>query len=401
MPPKKTPPPNPRIDPPEQVAADPDIDPITAQPPDPTVDPFETLFAPDAGGAVVVQLRRDWPDRLIDPKTGQEIKVSGYLEDLPPNIDSYEAYIQARYGGGNYLAQKKVAGRIRTQAAIKIAGPSRFPSDISSQPTTSEPPAPKTLTPGGPAFMVDGVPIPLSGPFEDVIRFAISLKALKQFFPDPPPPRDINDTLLAFALKGNAAPDLGKLVEQFTAVSEALHSLPGAAGDGGGEMNWAGLLAKAVDTIPALIAQAQNTRRAPALTPPTVRPVAGVHPGALPENVPENPTVQPAKEENLMPMQLTLKDKAQVAVAHLVSGFLPESPSSATDMVALLDNVLELDRESRAKLVGFKTMLWTLAKGQFCEKFESGPELIAEFQAFFDQVFDEYVRADREVRLLV
>lgn len=348
-------------------------------------DDWAEFFTEETDGNVVVQLQRTSPDIVIqDPETGAEIRTAGYCEDLPAGLPSYQNYIKRRYGGGTYRVQKRVAGRIAKQRYVHIQGK-----------PVLEPPPPDPLTPSNqalPAEEFDGVNI--GGSDGEWMRRMERLIAMKKVLAEPAPPPTIDQGLLQTLLNVLIEQKTPDPVAQVQTVTSLIASLKEITPESNTGASMTDILNTAVKTVGQLLVSSPRKALPVGSIPVIHRPQAGksVANNAVPDG-------QQTTQEEIDQMSQTpqIRELAGLAIQTIVTNFRLRPPKAADRVVAVLDSSLGMDKEQRAGLLPFKQVLFDLAEAQLEEDFSAEIERRESFQAYFDAVFDDFVRPDREV----
>jgi hypothetical protein len=322
-----------------------------------------------------------------EPKIFQGRNASGFCEDLPPVLDqSYQQYIKDKYGGEVYQATLKINGRFRQNVCIRIPGLApRFPTADSSGPVSAKD--------GGPSLpaneSVEGVSI---GGSEREFEARLARYVMIQRTLNPPPASEINSVLLQYILESKQGRPLLEQVTDIAGVLTALKELiPAPSGDGDGGIM--GLIGKALDTLPQLIAQ----HRAEALAdrPPEL---AGGLPGVSAVPQLENNVNPPEKRVIAMPPQATLKEKMMYAAQVLLDGFVCETEPET--IVRRFDLELELTDQQRAVIGSFRDVIHSQVMSLFRAYVEQNVDdpsesLVTDMNVYFEKVFGVFVKLDR------
>lgn len=318
---------------------------------------------------------------------GQDI--GGFVDELVPE-DSF-ATLKQKYGGGSYRIVRRdlKTGKMMWARSFKIAG---VPV-LSSSPDDSQTPAlVPAKNPDHPTATIDlgGVSLPLTGEIADLQKMILFVKAIKHVFPDPP---DYNQALLTALLEQRRTDDpldlLGKLR---TAVPEIFGG-GGGDGDGAGG-NLYSLLQEAIKQAGPIIGGLAS--RGPAVSRPM--PARLAVPVSSTRTEPTNPeavTSAPPESEGV-PLAPNPQQIALAAVGEIVKAFCMNPPQPAADVVNGLDLVTGIQAADRDKLAPFKNALLSMAERNLPEYLEEvSPETVTNFRAYFAEVFDSFVDADR------
>ena len=378
-------------------------------------DPFEALFAcaEETDESVVVQLRRTGPKTTVpDPVTGAPVSLAGYLEDLPPGLSSYEGYVAEKWGGGKYLAQRKLNGQIKKNASFEIGG---VPPKITP---TSPPPPPKPkvetesnagkpVVENGPTIRVGKMDVPLSASMQQIQEMAIVVKSLEQMFPEKPVPPDINAELLKLLMERDQNPS--NPLDSFHSVIGLVESvkglIPESAGGGEGGASWKDIIDKGITALNGFIEANNSGRQVRPQSPRPPHRAPGTVTAALPApaattvNTEPNPTTDQIQESPEMSAQPTKKEIAAMAVANIVAHFI-EARTEPAEVVQLLDNIVPLSKEDRGQLVPFKGMLKNMGVSQISEYRLDDPQYVKDWPGYFGEVFDLFTNPEREALVL-
>jgi|GEM_PF-3631428 len=348
-------------------------------------DDWAEFFTEETEGNVVVQMQRILPDvTIVDPETGVEIRTAGYCEDLPAGLPSYQNHIKRRYGGGTYRVQKRVAGRIAKQRYVHIQGKPILEQPPPDAPTLSNQPLP--------AEEFDGINI--GGSDGDWMRRMERLIAMKKLLDGPaqPPAIDQNllQTLLGFLIE-QKTPDPIAQVQTMAALFASVKDLMPDSSTGA---SMADILNTAVKTVGQLLVTSPRKALPVGSMPVIHRTQIGKHV----DNSAVSDGQQTTPEEiDQMSQPPQIRELAGLAIQTIVTNFRLQPPKSADRVVAVLDSSLGMDREQRVALLPFKQVLFDLAEVQLEEDFSADPKQRESFQAYFDAIFDDFVRPDREV----
>jgi len=345
-------------------------------------DPFEGLFI-DFEENIRVTLERQEPESFNDQR------IDGYLEDLKPGLNSYESYIAGKYGGGAYQVTKRQSGRFVTRRNFRISGP---PKLTPITPTKSEEKLPEET--------VEGVNI--GGDDKQFLR-RIERFAQIQHLLNPPQEKqtDINAVLLEHILRKSEPPDITGTIQNIASLAEALKSMAGGDGAGAGT-TWLDIVNQGISAFTKFVDKSSplpsGAQVRPGQIPAIPRPVSGQIPDLSVENNQEN---NGEKEElNQMPRIQSNEELAQIAVANIVSGWRLEPPKEPDRIIRFFDQALKLDTKTRTLLKPYKDYLFDCAELQLEQDFAEAPEKREDFKTYFDQVFDEFVNPEREVKVL-
>ena len=351
-------------------------------------------FFGDGSEAVIVELYRDRPKYIGD------VKVHGYLEQLPPGAGMQ--YVKDLYGGGLFRVQQKPAsgGAMQKQRYFDIAGPSLLPPALAAAapttPVVSESPAAAPAAVG----TVEGVPITgnLARDMEVAKSFMLMKKALGG--------DDLNTQLLALLLqerKQQPAPDLVETLKGIGPILATLKELVPGAGDGGdgggGGTNFNDIIKEALHTfgeylktarqLPprAAVPAARLPQRLPAQLPES-QPVQAVENQELPANQPAD---QPEESDDRM--NLTPQAMIDSAVQSIVQSYRLGKPTDR--VVNFLNSRVPLSVDLRKEyLAARRQELFDTAEmlmDQESDDYAGDSEGRAKFEAFFYEVFDKFL----------
>lgn len=338
------------------------------------VDPFLGLF--DNQEVTKVEIYR------LEPQYLNGVDISGFLDNVNPG-DDLQA-IKAKFGGGRYKLVKRLnSGKFGQQAFLRISG----------SPITKPVATPSTTTGGEPVTQVEieGVPFSIGGEDKQFFKELQRVLLLKKLLAEPATP-DINTVLLQHVLtsgRNDKSP-----LETINEIKTAAETL-GIAG-AGGETNILDLVNQGLKTLQTLaVKSGPGKAPAPVRLPAAPRPNAGLITDKTPVEQPENNETHNESGE-----EMTTKEMAHVAVSLVVQGFRLAPPKEPTRIVALLDSQLGLNLKQRAALVAWKETLFDLAEIELSGDFEDVPEKRAEFERYYNEVFDLYVEPEREAKIL-
>jgi len=329
---------------------------------------FRGLFGDEAEVNVRVELYRTAP--LM--KDGE--KISGYLEDLPPGVESYLLYIKARHGGGSYCARKRVHGAIKSNKTIVIpACPQRFPDMEASSPDVAD------LNDN---MEIDGVPIGGSDKsFDRRMERIMIMKAMLERGTESKGP-DINGVLLEYFLKAKEGPNAMDQVTQLAGVVGSVKELLPSP-DGGGDLK--SVITKGIEAFTVAVQASASAAR-----PGNGRAPAGVEAGEAPKQLP-NPNQGELLVENMTP-----KEKSLTAIRIITQNALLVPPQEPDLVVQQVDLSLEFTKEDRAKIVPFRAALRSMAVAEAGALFDNGTLDRVKYEAYLDQVFDLFLDPQRE-----
>lgn len=368
---------------------------------------FKNLFATeDEDVDVKVQLRRTEPTGTLKcQRTGFSLRIDGPLGWLPPYLDDYETYITDRWGGGTFLAQRRESGKITKNEYViiasrppKIFDPESSPASQQSPPTPPAAPEP-AMTGGGRVVNIDGADFDLDEDDRKLMRQVIKWNQLQKIINPPPPPapsppQELNAIMLEFLMKTATKPQPNPL--------EAITTLTGLIGTvrellpegGGGAAGWADIVNNAITQVGKIVDKSPLLPAGkPGIIHREVKQLTAPDNGAPIEN-----TQQPEIQED--EMRMDPRQLAANAIANINASFRKTKPLPVDQMVEALDFALDLDQETRAKIATFKQALMNMASLEMEPFFEDFPEREAAYHEYFEQVFDEFVRPDREMKTL-
>jgi hypothetical protein len=345
---------------------------------DPDEDPWAALWGDakereDAN----VQLVRLSPENMIDPGTGQTIPLRGYVCELPPGLDSYEAFIESHFGGGKYQAVKRVKGRFVKRLTVDVAGVPKTPTSIQRGGAPAAPVLPEAAVPDTETH--EGISIGGSdAQFEKRLE---RLAVIARIFPQPPP--DLTSVLLQHVLSQPPSGGISGLKDTVEAIS-LLKEVVG--GEGGGSEGGNDLLSLIKEGLKAFGEFAKASR-------PAGRPVAVGQ--AAPRLIPERSqaagqAAQPETEEGAPVPELNVQQMIAMAIGLISRAFLLEPRMSPEDTCQVLADSLPLSTAIRVGMKPYKQRILNQARIHLADEFMEVPEIDTEFTTFFDAVFDHF-----------
>jgi hypothetical protein len=192
------------------------------------------------------------------PKEHLGVPTLGWLEDLGPGVD--ENYIRENFGGGRFQLNKRnrQTGKIAASCTFEIAGFPRVTS-TSADPTRNG----ENQGAAAPPVMlnVGGTQVPYTEDLGKLKDFVMAMKAIKDVFPDPPAPMDVNAALLELVLKRDSVTDS---LETIRALKEVAGVAEHASETG----------SNVYDLLKSTIEQAGPVMRA--MISPPVKPLPGM-----------------------------------------------------------------------------------------------------------------------------
>ena len=345
-------------------------------------DPLSALFdgLPDSR----VQLFRTGPMNY----NGE--KISGYLCDLDQSCDL--SWINANYGGGIYTLRKTVRGRYTQQRTVEIAGRPRLdPPGAAGAAASMAAPMPsagsRVLANVGADVAYKG--IPLTGSNEEFVRMVERLSLIKHYFPEP---TNINDTLLKMLLEKQSDTGLDGILKNMEKARELIDRLSPGENGGGETGSILNLIGKGLDTFKALL-EKRGTPPAPA-PGSAVEPI-GFQPVPLPELITERPANVP--ESNPLPGEKEMpnfREMANQGCSIIVDSFMSEpTDPNPEKLVAITVDMVKmqlpsLTPEIKAEMIRNRAALNGIGRLILNERYEIDPQLVQNFNLFFDQVFD-------------
>jgi len=348
-------------------------------------DDWAEFFTDEAEGNVVVQMQRILPDvTIVDPETGVEIRTAGYCEDLPAGLPSYQNYIKRRYGGGTYRVQKRVAGRIAKQRYVHVQG----------KPILDQPPAEHSTSPDKPLPTEDFDGVNIGGSDGEWMRRMERLMVMKKFLAEPAQPPAIDQGLLQTLLNVLIEQKTPDPVAQVQTVATLIGAIKDITPDSNTGASMTDILNTAVKTVGQLLVSSPR-KALPVGSMPAIRRTQIDKP--VVNNAVSDGQQATPEEIDQMSQTTTIRELAGLAIQTIVTNFRLQPPKSADRVVAVLDSSLGMDKEQRVELLPFKQVLFDLSEAQLEEDFSAEPKQRESFQAYFDAIFDEFVRPDREV----
>jgi hypothetical protein len=350
---------------------------------DKAVELFSDLFDDDTKN-IIVRIYRTHP-KFWDSKD-----ITGFLGTLTPG-DSIES-IQNRFGGGTYHIQKLINNRIVDNKYLKVAG----------IPTVENPVRPKdagTLSDHNPLTSLEGAPdsanykgIPLTGSDDRFMAMLERIKIIERAFPEK---TDINDVLLELAVKNNNNGGLESMLSLVGKLGEVVDRFSGNGGSGGANLYDLG--SKLIDGVTRsfeAIAQAKKnnagiTQPRPVKTAPSIE----YNPGSVPGNIPENNRKnEDINSDMSQPSQPSIPEKACI---YIVNGFLDDPRQSPEAVLDILKTVLpEFDEKGLKQIAANKSIFINIAHSVLYSTVDSEDIDKAEFDKYFDTVFDLFVKGE-------
>jgi hypothetical protein len=316
------------------------------------------------------------------PKEHLGVPTFGWLEDLGPGVD--ENYIRENFGGGRFQLNKRNrdTGKITASCTFEIAG---FPK-VARASAGPEGDGENRGAAAPPVMLnVGGAQVPYTEDLGKLKDFVMAMKAIKDVFPDPPPPMDINAALLELVLKKDSITDS---LETIRALKEVAGVAEHSSKTG----------SNAYDLLISTLEQAGPVMRA--MVSPPIKPLpgmiraapgtdAGPGPGngsgkeavALPETT-EDESVSDTNERRSMSQRELI-----IAVAlKILTCWKLNPPKNVTETVTMLDLILRQSDSNVRKMLADAHSDTILT---ICET-ELADEWLIEGST-------EYVRADRQV----
>lgn len=343
---------------------------------------FEDLFG-DGSENVIVELIR------TDPRFFGGRRTGGFLCHLPPG--STKETIRESYGGGQYRVVKKGAGgRIVAQKSVQIAGepllPNPAPSSSAASHTRESEAAPSNLAP---VQTSAGIPIGVNN--AEFLAMAQQLALVRSMFPD------INSELMK-AMINRPAPQQQNLVElagQIVAlVNQFREVVPASSEAAAGGSGWLDILREGVAAFGAYM-KAQQSRpmvipRAPGGSdagripeiPPAARPALPMNPPAVSA---DNSTGKESEEVQ------SIQSYVDKAAAIINGGYLLKK--SPEEVAQALELAIPLAPPVRSLMLKpQQAALRDYCEISLSDDFIEAPELKEGFGAFFDSVFNLFVK---------
>jgi hypothetical protein len=220
----------------------------------------------------------------------------------------------------------------------------------------------------------------------------------------------MNSVLLQHILDGkkdqNPVEFITTIGQAVAAVKEGFGLESGGGGGGGGDNLYS--LGKAVLTsFNTLVAQRSAPAAAPGGLPGPRRTVTGHPAGEITgkpvtgaPNITEiNP--QPESQESEIMPQTSEKELMALALSQITQGFMLETRMEPADMVELLDDYLPLPKEVRGGMVAKKKRIFNHCRAQLATYFADVDGSEADFEPWFDAVFDSFSDPQREQTSLI
>lgn len=236
-----------------------------------------------------------------------------------------------------------------------------------------------------------GVDVPLTGDVHKLKDILLFLKVLKTAFPDPP---DYNQVLLSALIEAKNDDFLGRL-------ATFREAFPDAFGSNQSADNWPGVIMSLGEKAEKILTQpGQPARR-------RLRP-SGAHAANLiaPQDGKTTGKQQLADIPDQPPTTgepMSMREVVTAGVAQIIAGFRLVPPKEPARVVGVIDQVLQLaDSAARKTMNPYRDILFDMAEAELSDDFadDDTGELRTKFKVYFDAVFDEYVREDREVLLI-
>jgi len=332
------------------------------------------------------------------PKEHLGVPTVGWLEDLGPGVD--ENYIRENFGGGRFQLNKRnrQSGKITASCTFEIAG---FPKVAVASAGPQEDGGNQGAA--APPVMLDigGTQVPYTEDLGKLTDFVMTMKAIKEVFPDPTPPMDINAALLELVLNKNPLTDSLEAMRAFKEVAGvAEHSSETGS--------------NVYDLLKSTIEQAGPVMRA--MISPPVKPLpgmvrsvpgpdAGPGPGngsgkeavALPETT-EDESITNTNERGPM----SQRELILAVASTIMSCWKLDPPKGVTETVTMVDLILQQSDQSTRKLLAelHSDTILTICETGLAEEWLIEGSKVGNreaFGVFFEEVFKEYVQADRQV----
>lgn len=332
------------------------------------------------------------------PKEHLGVPTFGWLEDLGPGVD--ENYIRENHGGGRFQLNKRNrdTGKITASCTFEIAG---FPKVARASAGPGE--DGENQGAAAPPVMLDigGTQVPYTEDLGKLTDFVMAMKAIKDVFPDPTPPTDINAALLELVLKKDS---IGDSLETIRVLKEVAGVAERSTETG----------SNVYDLLKSTIEQAGPVMRAMVLPP--VRPLpgmvravpgtdAGPGPGngsgketvALPETT-EDESVPTTNERGPM----SQRELILAVASTIMSCWKLDPPKDVTETVTMVDLILQQNDSGVRKMLAdaHSATILTICETGLAEEWLMEGSTVGDrkaFGVFFGKVFAEYVRADRRV----
>jgi hypothetical protein len=345
----------------------------------------------------------------ISPEEYKGDLVKGYCGKLGPG-DTLET-IRQRYGGGKFKLNKRsnTTGKILLTATVDVAGapvvvtPSTDPPSASpeasrsgSTMTSIAPIAPVQIDVAGTKLTL---PASMADQFQYMQNVILWTKAVAMLFPAPADP---NMELLSLFLKGRndtSNDPIEVLLKLRTAFPDLFER------SDVGSANWISVIQEAIKQAGGVLS-AMSTARQPVRALPSVVRASSMPQLSAPKTEPvtatdSEPAAEPAAEmEPILNPQPTAWQIGLAMLAEIVKAFRLEPPKEETRVVALLDQCFQLDADRRQILLAFRETGFDWCEGQLEDVFAEAPGQRGEFRRYYEQIFTEYTRADREARFV-
>jgi hypothetical protein len=339
-----------------------------------------------------VSLMRTWPKEHLG------VPTFGWLEDIGPGVD--ENYIRENHGGGRFQLNKcnRDTGKITASCTLEIAGFPKVARASAGPEETSE-----NQGAAAPPVMLDigGAQVPYTEDLGKLKDFVMAMKAIKDVFPDPPAPMDVNAALLELVLKRDSVTDS---LETIRALKEVAGVAEHASETG----------SNVYDLLKSTIEQAGPVMRA--MISPPVKPLpgmirtapgtdAGPGPGngsgkeavALPETT-EDESVSNTNERGPM----SQRELILAVASQIMASWKLEPPQDVAKTVTMLDLILQQSDSGNRQMLAeiHSDTILTICESGLADEWLVDGSVVGNretFNVFFGKVFAEYVRADRQV----
>ncbi len=346
----------------------------------------------------------------ILPKEHLGVPTVGWLADVEPGM--HEPYIRDNYGGGQYRLNKRNRkdGQISASCTFDLPGFPKVGSAANPTATIEGQGATEPVM-----LTVGNTQVPFTGDLQKFTDFMMVLRGIETIFPPAPPPPDINAALLELALKKETTDPL----DTIRILKEASDYFGRTSETGS---NIYDLVKEAIQQAGPVIQAMATPGQKRLAKPPSLIPGAGPgdRPGKRPGPVPVTGRDQAAQVTDITPPDgqaaedeppteergfMSQRDLILAVASTIVSCWKLDPPKNATETVRMVDLVLQENEPGvRQTLVdAYKDTILDICETQLAEDWIVEGGTIGnrkDFGKFFTDLFNEYVRPDREVLTL-
>lgn len=339
-----------------------------------------------------VSLMRAWPKEHLG------VPTYGWLEDIGPGVD--ENYIRENFGGGRFQLNKcnRDTGKITASCTLEIAGFPKVAKASAGPEETGE-----NQGAAAPPVMLDiaGTQVPYTEDLGKLKDFVMAMKAIKDVFPDPPPPMDINAALLELVLNKNPLTDSLEAMRAFKEVagvgehasetgSNVYDLLKSTIEQAGPVMR--AMISPPVKRLPGMVAAAPGTDAGPG-----PGNGSGKEAVAVPETT-EDESVSDTNERGPM----SQRELILAVASQIMASWKLDPPNDVAETVTMVDLILQQSDSGIRKMLAdaHSGTIFTICKSGLADEWLIENSTVGNretFGVFFEKVFAEYVRADRQV----